>query len=252
MRLIIKILPIIFVLFSVVSADEWQYYFEQGNGHYQNGKYEEAIKEYKKIVDYGYESGELYYNLGNAYFKKNEMGQARLYYEKASKFLKNDEALEQNLKMVEFRLVDKIEAPPKLLLNVWWQILLDLFSMSALTIIIVILLWLLILVSSYRLYVNRRGRADKLKPLFVILLSSFLFLCLLYVHKIYILETEEFGVILEDKVTLHAEPIESSTELFVIHEGSKVEIKQSINGWFEVKLLDGKTGWLRQATLKKI
>lgn len=246
------ILILALIGFSPAQSDEWQYYFRQGNQHYQEGDYEEAVKSYRKIIDYGYESGALYYNLGNAYFKLDEMGRARLAYERAKKFLKGDEALEQNMKMVELRLVDQINPPPELLLSIWWNAILNLFNMRVLTFIVLFLMWVLLIAGAFRLYRIRRGRRDSLKPLFIVVLLLFIFFSILYIQKIYILETEQFGVILTDKVTLRAEPTASGTELFVIHEGSKVEIKRVVNDWLEVQLVDGKTGWLLRSTLEII
>lgn len=251
----LKIRSIIFLLLlSAFSApaDEWQHYFDSANMHYKNGEYEQAIEEYKKILEYGYESGELYFNLGNAYYKLNELGRARLNYERALQYLKGDEALQQNLKMVELRLVDQIEEPPKLILQVWWEHLLNLFSIGTLAVLVLAVFWGLLILAAYRLYLIRRGRKDWIRTIFIVFFVIFVFFCILFIQKIYIFETEEHGVILADKVTLYAEPAENSTELFVLHEGIKVEIIRSANEWYEVKLVDGKTGWIVDSAIEII
>jgi len=247
----ISIILIIFV-FNSLHADEWQHYFSEGNQLYQQGEYEQALEQYKKIIEFGYESGELYFNMGNAYFKLDKIGPARLYYEKATGFLKNDDALLQNLTMVKLRLVDQIESPPKLFLTVWWGAVLNLFPMQLLSVIMIILLWLILLLAALRLYLNRRGIRNRTSIFFNGVSIIFFLTAIIFFHKIYIFETSDFGVILSDKVTLRAEPAETGTELFILHEGSKVEIIRNTSQWMEVKLEDGKTGWLQNSALEKI
>jgi len=250
----LKRLTLLFIVFltGLLNADEWQHYFAEGNHLYQQAEYEKAIERYEKIIDYGYESGELYFNLGNAYFKMNQIGWARLYYEKAALYLKNDDAVVQNLTMVKLRLVDQIESPPELFLSVWWNAVLNLFSMQALTILVILFLWSTLFIAGLRLYLVRRGIKDRIKSILGIVLLVFFVITIIFFHKIYIFETSDFGVILENKVTLRAEPGDAGTELFILHEGSKVEIIRNTPEWMEVRLEDGKTGWLKNTALEKI
>jgi SH3-like domain-containing protein len=95
-------------------------------------------------------------------------------------------------------------------------------------------------------------KKDRVKSVFLVFLVVFIFFSTLLIQKIYNLETDEFGVILSDKVSLYSEPTDNSTELFVLHEGSKVEILRSANSWYEIRLVDGKTGWIDQSALQII
>ena len=93
---------------SAVYTQNPDYYFDLANRAYADGKYYEAIEMYLNIVKGGKESGEVYFNLGNAYYKVNQFGQSILYYEKARHFLEGDQALEHNLRLAQLNIVDKI------------------------------------------------------------------------------------------------------------------------------------------------
>ncbi len=226
--------------------------FRQGNGFFQKGQYQQAIVIYQKILNEGYESGELYYNLGNAYFKIGQLGKARLYYEKAARLMPDDEALKENLLILQSRLIDKIEKPPKFILSVWWQALLNLFSIDVLAWLVVAFFWFAVFSIAFNLYWKKQKRQQRGR--FLVMMSVFFLLVsgLLFAEKVYRFENEKYGVILKPSVTVHSEPRQGATEIFVIHEGTKVEILRKNNDWLEIKLEDGKTGWLPQNALEII
>lgn len=226
--------------------------FEQGNHLYQQGQYEQAAQKYREILKQGFESGELYFNLGNVYYKLNQPGLARLYYERAKKFLKNDEALHTNLQLLSMRLVDKIQQPPQFILTRWWRAVLDLFNLTLISWLTLGLLLLTLFSGAVRLYFVRRKKGNRFKELFVTAVVLFLIAVFILGQKIYRLESEHFAVILSPTVTLYAEPNSSGTEVFVLHEGTKVQIRRRNQNWLEIRLSDGKTGWLQKDDVETI
>jgi len=252
MDLIKKLTFFLLVICQPIFAENWESSFQQGNQFYQNGEYEQAISSYLKIVETGYESGELYFNLGNAYYKIDDLGNARLFYERASHFLEGDESLAENLKLLKMRLVDQIEPPPKFILSVWWDYITNMFNIEILLWIEVILLWILLTGFSVRYFFRSRGRGDRLNVVFTIILVIFIIFTLICLQKIYNLQTERFAVIMMPSVTLLAEPKLGGTEVFVLHEGTKVKIERQNQDWFEIRLEDGKTGWLETKKIKII
>ena len=226
--------------------------FEQGNTFYQQGEYEKALDVYNKVLETGFESGELYYNLGNTYYKLNNLGHARLYYERARKLLKNDQALEENIKLLKLRLVDKIQTSPRFILYVWRDGILELFSMNLLSWLVAGLLWILLVTAAARQYFIKRGRGDRFKYFLVTAAALFVICVLIFSQKIINAETEEYGVIQGPSVTLYAEPSAKGTEVFILHEGTKVKIERDNNEWLEIKLEDGKTGWIDKTYLEII
>lgn len=237
--------------FKVAFAEQANDLFAEGNVHYQAGEFELAIEKYELIRSNGMESGELYYNLANAYYKINKLGRARLNYERALEILEGDEAVEQNLELLKSRLVDQIEEPPRLLITEWWMTIINMYNMQTLAIVLLTFLWLTLISAGIFIYFRKRGRI-KFKGIFLSFLFCMIFVLTIWLNKIYLFETEKHGVILIPTVTVYAEPAENTTELFVIHEGTEVSILRSSGNWLEVRLIDGKTGWLVNEVLDTI
>ena len=127
------LLTLITVLFSErVMAQSPEILFEGANKAYASSEYQEAIKLYQKILQQGVESGEVFFNLGNAYYKQNSIGQSILYYEKARKYLENDPGLEQNLNLAKLRIIDEIDEIPRLFVEEWLYEFTHMFSMTLL------------------------------------------------------------------------------------------------------------------------
>ncbi|HEM48746.1 MAG TPA: tetratricopeptide repeat protein [Caldithrix sp.] len=252
MDVIKRLFLISFIIAQSVTAANLHDVFNQGNQYYQQGEYEQAIESYQKIIEEGYESGPLYFNLGNAYYKLGQLGPARLYYERASEYLKNDEALQENMQLLNLRLVDQIEPMPQFFLNAVWTHVVDFIAIDMLIWIVTGLLWLSLVVFSIRYYFRSRGRGDRFKILFAFIFVIFIFFALISIQKIYNLENEQYGIIMKSSVTSRAEPKISATEVFIIHEGTKVKIERVTGDWYEVRLADGKTGWLERTYLEII
>ena len=130
-------IPLLFFsLFSftfAVQSNEGKAEFDKANDLYRKNKFEDAVKEYKKLIDDGYESAALYYNLGNAYYREGNIGHAILYYEKALKLEPNDDDIIHNIAIADSKTVDKIEPLPKFFLFQWWEALLAVFTIKGWT-----------------------------------------------------------------------------------------------------------------------
>ena len=252
MDVIKRIVVILFVITQIVTAANLHNVFDQANQYYQQGEYELAVETYQKIIVEGFESGPLYFNLGNAYYKLGQLGPARLNYERASKYLKNDEALQENLQLISLRLVDQIEPIPQFFLSAVWDQIVDFITIDALIWIVAGLLWLVLIVFSVRYYFRSHGRGDRFKLLFAFIFVIFIFFTLISIQNIYNLESEQYGIIMKSSVTSRAEPKIGATEVFILHEGTKVKIERNTGDWYEVRLADGKTGWLEHTTLEII
>jgi tetratricopeptide (TPR) repeat protein len=237
------------VLFPIsVSAQQADVLFAQANKAYTDGNYQQAADLYEQILQKKLASGEVYFNLGNAYYKLNQIGKAILYYEKAKIYLAGDEALEQNLKIVRLKIVDKIEPVPVLFLVDWWNALINVFTFTTLAwtcfgFFVLTFFWLAIF-----LLVNR----NLFRRLTWITASVFLILLVLFIGKIYQFETSRYGIIFADKIPVVGEPTLTGQELFILHQGTKVEINRNLDGWYEISLADGKTGWVKADGLEII
>ena len=252
-KMYLKNLLILLIILSVslLFADQAADNFSKANALYSNGDFKKAIELYEDILKEGKGSGELYYNLGNAYYKTGNIGKARLNYERALFFMEGDEALNQNLQLLKLKLVDQIEEPPRLFISVWWENIINFINLKTLSHIVLGLFILTLLFLALFMHYRKRGRI-RMKSVFILTLFIWLFSVIIWLNKIYLFETENYGVILSSTVTVYAEPSQETTELFVIHEGTKVQVQRSSHQWYEIRLADGKTGWLLQDNLEII
>ncbi len=248
-----KLFILILVLSAAagVRAQDPYTLFEQANAAYKNDAFEEAAALYEKILSQGMESGEVYYNLGNCYYRLHRPGLARLNYERAAVFLEDDEALKQNLDLLIMTLPDQIAEPPRLFLARWWEALGAMMGPRTWGWLSFMLFTLMIGALSYYYYRKNRGRAT---PLFFIKLMMFLWLLALIVwlQRLYLAETEKFAVVMDSSISVHAEPASEATELFILHEGTKVLMERKSGDWELVRLRDGKTGWLPVKSIEEI
>jgi tetratricopeptide (TPR) repeat protein len=229
-------------------AQSAQLLFDEANRLYTSGNYEQSVEKYHEIIHNGYESGALYFNLGNAYYKLERIGESILYYEKALKLTPGDEALQRNLQIAQLRTVDKIEPIPNLFIELWWIKAINLLSLNAFSWLSLITFSCLALFTALFLVFRKDGFRY---PIWIFAICFIVFL-LLFLGKIYDNENNRFGVVMAKTVSVVSEPAISSTEMFILHEGTKVKINRALEGWYEISLADGKTGWLQTEGIAQI
>jgi tetratricopeptide (TPR) repeat protein len=245
---------LIIILFYLASGTltaqvtDIQSLMQQANQHYADNQFNAAIELYEKILQGFYESPELYFNLGNAYFKEGNIPAAILNYEKALKLDPTDGDIRYNLDLANSRIIDKIEPLPEFFLKEWWRSIRDLFSSNQ---------WakggLLFLIlglsSAFIFFVSRSVIARKIAfwagsfCIFLMLLS-FIFSSSGY-HKY---KRNDAGIIFAPTVTVKSSPNDNSVDLFVIHEGTKVFITDRVESWCEIRLVNGNVGWIKNST----
>lgn len=236
----IKILMVLAVM--SVSYDNW---LVDGNAAYNEGNYEQALTFYSQIESVGMESASLYYNMGNTYYKMRQYPMAILYYEKALKLDPADEDIRANLEIANLAVVDKINVIPQSFVTRWWNGLRSVLSVDgwAWVSIVAFALFLLCLFA----FMMGRRAATRKAGFFVGLLSV---LCvavslLFAVQKHNDLKVQDEAIVMTPTVTVKSSPNENSVDLFVLHEGTKVRILDSANGWDKIKIADGSVGWLQ-------
>lgn len=249
--LILIIFTLALLITSLYAAvpDKATNLFYTGNALYEQGKYEEAVEKYKEIIEEGYAFSSLYYNLGNCYFKLGLLGKTILYYERAKQINPGDPELNFNLNYVHSLLKDKTEVPRKnwimrklnstihsLSLGKW-------IGLSA-------LIWLVLSISAIIAVFSARFR----KAFKYIGIIS-LFLLIIGFINIFVLLSESASpqaVVLSKEVPVRYGPGEGEVEAFLLHEGTKVAVKAQKGAWLQMRLPDGKTGWLPQNAVEKI
>jgi tetratricopeptide (TPR) repeat protein len=248
-----NLLVLFFLLFAVTAkADDNLLLMEQANSYYNEGEYHAAIEVYEAVLDNGYESAALYYNLGNAYFKINNMAAAILHYERAKKIAPFDKDIRFNLEIANSRIVDKIEPVPELFIYRWWDQLVSLQSPEAWAWISVfsfsvLLLMVLVFLLSKIVWLKKATFW-----LGIVFLGVFAITVIISNQRHKALKQQNEGIVFTPTLNVKSSPRENSTDIFVIHEGTKVTITKNLDGWYEIRIADGSKGWIRENDFEKI
>ncbi len=253
----IKKLGVIAVLWLTIvslafASGEVEELMNKANNLYQQEKYEEAIKLYNQIIDNDYVGPELYYNLGNAYFRLGKLGYAILYFEKALKLAPDDSDIQYNLKIANARTVDRIQEVPQLFFIEWWNVLVASLSTTNWA-TIVLIFYLLFLFSIGLFFLSKKAQIQKQ----AFLLGSFslavlILTAIMLFARINRETSSQYGVLTEQVQAVKVSPDENSNDAFVIHEGIKFKIEDELKDWAKIKLSDGKVGWLKKDAFGKI
>jgi tetratricopeptide (TPR) repeat protein len=239
-----KMIVISLILFSGAYAQEETMLFEQANQLYRNGEYRKAVSSYEQIVKNGYENAPLYYNLGNAYFKLQNIPASILNFERAKKLAPTDEDINYNLRLANLRVIDKVEPIPRLFFINWWNTFLNLFSSAGWAVAGIVALWIAVILGAFFLIA---GRILIQRISFFIGIIMVLFAVLSFIgmyQQLHITEGTQYAIVFSQSVAVKSAPDAQSTDLFVLHEGVKVEFLDTVGEWRKVRLADGKIGWL--------
>ena len=242
-----------FVLFVNLSFSQQNDIFVVANEKYNSLDFVGAIEKYNELLKGGFHSSELYFNLGNAYYKLDSLAQSIYYYEKGLKYFPNDSSLTQNLEYLNNLTIDDIESLPEDIISMQFNYLLNYFSFNNWSIITIITAILSCFI--FLLYFLSKSSKYKRTYFTIFILSFMLTSSLLFVNfKIYNVQTTiEFGIVYNDVIEVNFEPNEKSEVLFEIHEGTKVEIIENFDtDWLKIKLSNGQIGWVIKNQIKII
>ena len=219
---------------------------------YVNGNYQEAIKVYESLLKQG-ESAELYYNLGNAYYRTENITRAVLNYERALLLSPGDGDIRFNLQIARSKTIDKIVPESEMFFVTWYRSLVNIMSvdgwgrMALVSLALVIVLFLVYLFSS-RVWVQKVGFFGG-----GILLVVFVFSNFFAWQQRQQLLNREGAIVVAPSVTVKSTPAQNGTDLFILHEGTKVVITDgSMKSWREIRLADGKKGWIESKKIELI
>lgn len=220
--------------------------------NYQQGKYSEAIEQYEKILADGLTSPDLYYNLGNAYYRTAQYGRAILNYERALRLQPSMSDARENLALANSKTVDRITPLPRLFLVNWYNALIT--HLTPHTWSILLCLFFLLVGASLVLLLLSRSITTKKISLAALILSGLLVLFTLF----FLFKSSSFfnshreAVILDASVTVKSSPEIQSVDKLILHEGTKVSISESLSGWYKITLADGTSGWCQDDAVERI
>lgn len=244
-----KTLFVILLIFS--NNQSIEDLFEQSNDLYTNGNYENAVLGYLDILESGFESAELYFNIGNTFYKLNNIPESNFYYEKAKSISPNDNDILTNLSFAQNLRIDKIEKLPVTELQNLKLSILDLLSEKGWSVSLITLIWLMCF--SFIFYIVSNN--SKFKRLFFSISIVFL---ILSSWTIYInfekkkLNEIKYAIVYDKEIEVWSEPNNISELKFLLHEGTKVKQLDIIQDWVNIQLENGTLGWIQLSSLKTL
>ena len=226
--------------------------FQQGVALYQSGQFDESLAAFARIRDSGYESGPLYYNMGNCHYKLGRTGPAILFYERARKFMPKDPDLAANLALANLAVVDRIEPAPRFWLMAVWDAFVHLFPLPVTRLLAAVFFVMTCALVIGMILAGPALRRFLLKLCWVsgILLAVS---ALSWWGGAREAKTRVEAVIMETKVEVMSAPVaQGGVEVFSLHEGTKVRIDRMQDEWIEIILPDLKVGWVKKSALEVI
>ncbi|HDP74893.1 MAG TPA: tetratricopeptide repeat protein [Bacteroidales bacterium] len=239
-------------LFGMVTVQNTDSLCTLANKFYTEGKYSEAITNYEAIIALGKMSAELYYNLGNAYFKLNDIAHAILYFERAYLLNPSDDDIAFNLDLARAYTTDKIEAIPDFFVVKWFMSISNIFSSNAwafLAISFFVLTLILLIIYQFS------GKYLIKKNAFI---SSWIALLLFIVSLSFSISQKNriinsnHAIITTSAISVKSSPSDNSNDLFILHAGTKIETLRNVGEWCEIRIADGNKGWVPKSAFERI
>lgn len=224
----------------------------EGDSAYIRNDFASAIQIYESLLRKG-DAADVYYNLGNSYYKVNEIAKAILNYERALLLQPGNGDIRANLEIARGKTVDKVEAVPEVFFVTWTKALINSMSVDAWAVWGVVS-FLLLIVSLYFFIFSKQVVLKK-----VGFITGIVFLIVVVMANVFAFKQKEellhrdSAIIMNPSVTVRSTPSENGTSLFILHEGHKVDIKDSsMKDWKEIRLEDGKVGWVPVSSIEII
>lgn len=229
---------------SLAGKETPEALLELAAASYSKGKYAEAAEIYETVLQNHGNSDKLYYNLGNAYFKCDRLAPAILNFERALRLNPGDSDSRFNLEMCQVRIVDKIDPIGMFLIVRWFHSLGNLFSSNGWA-YVSIGFFLLFIGCLFAYFFARRRWLKKSGFFFGVLFLVFSSLSLVYsAQASRRITNPDEAILFTLSVTVKSSPDKSGTDLFVLHEGTKMKVRSVLGDWSEIELEDGNIGWL--------
>ncbi len=251
-RHIIILLLLVLPSVKALSQQSYQVKFLEGVDFYNAADYKSALNTWLDIYNTGYRSAALDYNIGNAYFKLNNVPGAILFFERARLLKPGDDNINYNLQIARTLVVDKFQEIPELFFVRWFNFVSLVLSSNVWAVISIISFILFLIVLSVYLYSSMyklKVAGFWLAIFCVVLSASSISFTLRNKELVY---DSHKAVIFSPTVNGKSSPDQSGTDLFILHEGSKVSIKDKVGDWYEIKLSDGNIGWVPSNSLNII
>ncbi|MCK7589329.1 tetratricopeptide repeat protein [Subsaxibacter sp. CAU 1640] len=245
-----RILFAIMFFVSLLAFAQNETLFEQGNKLYNDGNYEQAISKYEEILSNGKHSAELYFNLGNAHYKLDHIAPSIFYYEKALQLKPDDKEINGNIAFARNMTIDEVDTIPevgftKFVNNISKALAFESWAYLSIGLVILfVVLFLIYYFADGTIQKRMAFVASLIMVIFTGLALSFAF------HNYDLAQQDQPAIVFAQESQVKSEPNLRSTESFKLHEGTKVQVLDTVNNWKKIKLADGKTGWISSDDIK--
>lgn len=226
--------------------------FNAANNEYQENNFQRALSGYQYLYDQEMGSADLFYNMGNAYYKLGEYPMSIWSYEKALLLEPGFLDARTNLDLVSKTVTDKVQELPRIVWWHYWQRFKGLLGVSGWTYLSVSMIWLL----SIGLYLFMSQTLHSVKRLGVYFAFIGLGLSLFFggvaLNESMMVKNPKAAIIITPNLYVKSAPEETGQDLFVIHGGLKVSLTDEIGEWLKITLADGKSGWVKETEIKRL
>lgn len=240
------------ILFFLNTQSQVEVVFDEGNALYNQGNYTEAIEKYTSIINNGFESAELYYNLGNAYYKINDIANSIFYFEKSLLLDPNNNETKNNLSFSQNMTIDRIETVPVNQVSKFISKFTNVFDYNTWFLISIIFEFLSLIVFSLYLFNKNSDTKKRFFSIGSIFLFFFIIFLILGINSKSEYEKNNPAILFENRISFKSEPNERSEDLFLLNEGTKVNVLEKLNEWSLVELSNGSKGWILSSTFQTI
>ncbi len=248
-RIITLVLSVFLCLTSNVIAQSPSQLYTSANALYKTNQYEQASASYEKVLMQGYHTPEVYYNLGNCYFKLKKTGKAVLNFERANKLAPEDEDIIHNLKLAQLKAVDKLIPVPQLGIVTRWNNFLTSQSSKGWGVFALVFLWASLVVFAIYYFLFKNSLLFALCSLLFIFSVATVSLAFKQSNAE---ENSCEAILLVENVNVKSAPDANGTDIFAIHEGIKFQLLDHVGSWTKIRLVDGKVGWIEKNLFEKI
>lgn len=245
-----KLIPFFLLLVCFGAFAQNETLFANATTAYNEGNYEKAVENYLEILENGQHSAELYFNLGNCYYKLNQVAPSIYYYEKALLLDPNDSDIKNNLVYAQNMTLDAIDEMPETGLSKIKNSLTGFltFDQWAKAAVAFIILFVALYIAFYFFRYSSRKRMAFISSIVALIIAiiSLVFAFIQYQD----FKADQPAIIFSEEIAIRSEPNERSQEIFTLHEGTKVNVLEELNDYRKIRISDGKSGWIPKESLK--
>lgn len=246
----LRVIIIFVYLFCSLGFSQNQELFNKATTYYNEGEFTKAADSYLQILENGEHSAALYFNLGNTYYKLNDIAPSIYYYEKALLLKPNDKDIKNNLAYAQNMTLDAIEPLPQTSLAKFYNKLTHYLSFDqwAYVGIVLMLLFVGCYIAFYYFKFATQKRIAFISSI-IFLLGSLMAVFLAY-FQFQEFNSDQPAIVFAEEVSIKSEPNNRGQTVFSLHAGTKVNILEHLNDWTRIGISDGSTGWIPSEEIK--